>query len=96
METSVPCFHFDVLGDDPGLRLGLELADLSTARIEAARLAGAMILEDPERFWEGPGWRLDVRNCDDQLLFAIDVSSRKGDPGAVPRTECPAHLLESV
>ncbi len=96
METALPCFHFDIRGDDPALRVGLELADVATARVEAARLAGTMIREDPEQFWEASGWHLDVRNCDDELLFAIDISSRAGELKAVPRPACPAHRLQDA
>ena len=92
----MPCFHFELRGDSASLRASAELPGVDDARIEAARLAGAMIADNPMRFWDSPDWHLDVKNCDGSLLFLIHMSGGVGDAGASPMQFCPAHVLEDL
>jgi hypothetical protein len=56
----MPRFHFNVRdGSDLRDRDGTELPDLRTARREAVKLAGRLLLDEPDR--EPPLSRLDRR-----------------------------------
>ena len=49
----------------------IELANLQAARVEAARLLGAMINDEPEDFWKAMDWRLSVQDETGRLLFEL-------------------------
>ncbi|MFC3069336.1 DUF6894 family protein [Phenylobacterium soli] len=71
----MPRYFFNVLDDAlPDLQ-GTELAGLNIARDEALRLAGAVIKERPETFWNAKRWSMEV--CDDAglLLFALTLAA---------------------
>jgi hypothetical protein len=68
----MPRFYFDIrdgefIPDDEGT----ELADLEAARIQAVMLSGALLSENPSKFWEGEEWQLEVRDDAHLILFIL-------------------------
>ena len=72
----MPRYHFIVHDgtdlDDPD---GTELPDLQTARIEAVKLAGGLLLHSASQFWSTPDWHIEVRDDNGLSLFRIDVEA---------------------
>lgn len=62
----------------------LGLADLNAARVEAARLLGAMIKDAPEEFWATMDWRVRVSDDAGLLMFEIHAFAVEA-PAAVSR-----------
>ena len=50
---------------------GAELADLPAARLEAVKLAGAILREEPEDVWHSGSWRVEVTDQSGSLLFTV-------------------------
>lgn len=50
---------------------GTELPDLQAARSQAVQLAGAMLNDHPEEFWNSREWRLVVTDDKRRILFAL-------------------------
>ena len=77
----MPVYHFNVhdgLGiPDPD---GTELADLRSARTEAVRLAGRLLMDQPEAVWDGSGWHLEVANDRGAILFRLDFMATEAAP----------------
>ena len=70
----VPLFYF--LVDDGGHgadRLGVELKDLKAARKEATLLAGELLRERPDAFWDSQSWTMAVTDEGGSSLFTITV-----------------------
>jgi hypothetical protein len=67
----MPRFHFEAHGSD---RLadpdGVELRNLAAARLEAARLARALVRDYPELFAEPRSWRMCILDDDGHTLEA--------------------------
>lgn len=67
---------------------GTECADYSAAKVEAVRLMGGLIAEQPEDFWGSESMKLMVTNESGMLLFALDLSCveapRLGTPAGPP------------
>ena len=59
----MPVYHFNVYdgSDMPDLE-GTELPDLKTAQSDAVKLAGRLLLDEPETFWDGTDWHMEVTN----------------------------------
>jgi hypothetical protein len=73
----MPLFYFDIdegpeHASDP---LGVELADLRSARIEATLLAGEMLRDRPDAFWGVQSWTMTVTDPDGLTLFSIHVDA---------------------
>jgi len=65
-------FHFNLFdGLTPRDKDGAHLVDLRSASIHAAKLAGAALMRDPERFIDAPEWRIEV--TDDTGLLVFDL-----------------------
>ena len=80
----MPRFHFNVRdGSDLPDRDGTELPDLRTARREAVKLAGRLLLDEPDTFWEGSDWRVEVMDAAGVLLFRLDFTATDA-PVAMP------------
>jgi hypothetical protein len=72
----VPRYHFIVHdGSDIPDPDGTELLDLRAARVEAVRLAGQLLLDRPDTFWEGSGWHMDVTDHSGDILFRLDFKA---------------------
>lgn len=65
-------FFFNLAGAvlDPDNE-GYELADLSDARIEAARFAGEYLRDRPELVWMGEEFRIEVTDSARELVFTF-------------------------
>lgn len=50
---------------------GVELADIDAARINATRMFGAMLCDDPTTFWNGDEWTLKVTDEEGLVLFCV-------------------------
>ena len=71
----MPRFHFNVHdGADLPDRTGTELADWQDARLEAIRLAGAILREDARRIALGEDWRMEVTDETGLMLFRLDFT----------------------
>ena len=56
------------------------MADAAAARIEAVRLAGALLEHRPQILWESAYWRLLVTDENRSILFTIEVRTIMGAP----------------
>ncbi|WP_424139106.1 DUF6894 family protein [Roseomonas chloroacetimidivorans] len=54
---------------------GTEIGGLKEAREEAVRLAGQMLRDGAQQFWEDGKWRLDVASPAGVVLFTIVVAA---------------------
>jgi hypothetical protein len=79
----MPRYFFHVSdGDDyPDLH-GTELPDLSAARNEAVRFAGALLSDHGEKFWTSGEWTMRVANEDDLTLFQLTFFSTDSAAGS--------------
>ncbi len=59
---------------------GTELLSDSDARVEAARVLGQLINEDPLSVWHETGLRITVTDQDDKGLFAVGVVATISTP----------------
>jgi hypothetical protein len=77
----VPRFHFNVRDGtnipDPD---GTELPDLKSARKEAVKLAGRLLLDEPDSFWEGSDWHVEVTDDRGVILFRLDFMATDAVP----------------
>ena len=75
----MPRYFFHVL-DGSGLRDhdGTDLSDQKDARVQAVRMAGAMIKDDAKSFLVTQEWHMDVADEADLVLFSLHfrVTSR--------------------
>lgn len=53
---------------------GVELAGDPSARIEAIRLAGAILQEDAEHIVQRERWNMHVTNADGKVVYQVDLS----------------------
>lgn len=68
----MPRYHFNV--HDGSLlpdREGTNLPNLASARMEAVRLAGTLLRDSPESFWDAEEWHLDVSDEAGLLQFTL-------------------------
>ena len=54
---------------------GTELLDFNAAKIEAVRLLGAVIKDQPDEFWSSSSLKMMVTDEASVLLFALDLSA---------------------
>lgn len=54
---------------------GEDLADFAAAKLEAVRLFGGIIRDQPEDFWSTKSLKLMVTDQEGVLLFALDLSA---------------------
>lgn len=68
----VPRYHFNVYDgvSEPDLE-GTELPDWQVARLEAIRLAGEILKDDPHRIALGEDWRIEVTDSTGLILFQM-------------------------
>ncbi|MFL5530429.1 MAG: DUF6894 family protein [Gemmatimonadales bacterium] len=69
---------------------GSELAGLKEARVEAIQLAGAILRDEGDTFWNGQEWHLDVTDASGQSVLKLRFSAEdqgttsEGDKIQVP------------
>ena len=61
---------------------GTELAGVQEARLEAARLIGACLQDEPGAFWTEAEWQLNVSDERDLTLFTVLIWGFKTPAGA--------------
>jgi hypothetical protein len=72
----VPIFHFNVRdGSEIPDPEGTELPDIRSARNEAVKLAGRLLLDEPDKFWEGSEWHVEVTDDAGLILFRLDFTA---------------------
>jgi hypothetical protein len=80
----VPIYHFNVRDGsnipDPD---GTELPNLKAARVEAVKLAGRLLLDEPDTFWEGSDWHVEVTNDRGLILFRLDFMATEAAAAAL-------------
>ncbi len=64
--------------------VGVELANTSAAHIEAARVMGKELSENPEAFWNDEEWHIEV--TDDRGLILFTVFSSAVDAAVIRRS----------
>lgn len=52
--------------------VGRELPNMRAVRIEAVKRVSSLLGDDPERFWNGQDWSLEVRDSQDLILFTLE------------------------
>jgi hypothetical protein len=76
VEGRVPRFYFNIFdGVSTPDDTGTELADWKEARVEAVRLAGALLKDDAERVALSDEWRLEIADDYGLVLFRFDFIS---------------------
>lgn len=50
---------------------GTELSGVEEARVEAVKLAGVLLGDDPDSFWTGDDWTLDVSDEQGQVVLRL-------------------------
>jgi hypothetical protein len=61
---------------------GAELADLKQVRAEAIRLAGAVLRDEGDKFWNGTKWQMNVTDASGQSVLKLNFSA--DDQGIAP------------
>src|SRR5687767_5766348 len=64
---------------------GSELADLKEARIEAIQLAGAILRDEDEKFWNGREWHMNVTDASGLSVLKLCFAAQ--DQGATPEED---------
>ena len=64
---------------------GTEFPNLRSARVEAIRLAGAILHDDGDTFWKGEEWHMNVTDASGQSLLKLHFSAE--DQGIAPEKD---------
>lgn len=80
----MPRYHFNVhdgtsVPDDEGM----ELPSLKSARSEAVKLAGALLTDQYETFWNGHEWHMEVTDSEGTVLFTLTFFSTEAPAATV-------------
>jgi hypothetical protein len=68
----VPRFHFNIDDGTSSQDIeGIELPGIEAARRAAVRTACDVLREQPESFWIGGEWRMDVTDAQGLILFSL-------------------------
>ena len=72
----MPLYHFNVRdGQDFPDEDGTELVDIASARKEAVALAGRLLADNAEGFWNGTDWHINVTDDTGRLLFTLNFAA---------------------
>jgi hypothetical protein len=77
-------FHIDDGAERTNDNFGVELETLRAARIEAAVLAGELLRDRPDEFWDTQSWTMTVEDEAGLTLFVIHIAA----------TAAPAMMLQ--
>jgi hypothetical protein len=58
---------------------GSELADLKQARIEAIHLAGSILRDEGDKFWNGEQWHMNVTDASGLSVLKLRFSAEDQD-----------------
>jgi GTP-dependent phosphoenolpyruvate carboxykinase len=64
---------------------GSELAGLKEARVEAIQLAGAILRDEGDTFWNGEEWHMHVTDASGQSVLKLRFSA--DDQGIAPEED---------
>lgn len=64
---------------------GSELADLKKSRAEAIQLAGAILRDEGDTFWNGQEWHMDVTDASGLSVLKLRFSAQ--DQGTTPEED---------
>lgn len=67
----MPVFYFHT--DDVEDTIGTDLKNVDVARCEAVKLAGSILCEDPQNFWNQGGWTMTVADEHALTLFQLCI-----------------------
>ena len=54
---------------------GTELPGIEAAHREAVQLAGRLLVDQPNEFWNGEDWRVEVMNENQLLMFVLNFTA---------------------
>lgn len=75
----MPRYHFAVIGPaDASEPRVLEFSDMAEAKSESLKLAGTLLADVSETFWDKPEWMLIVRDDEGLTLFQLQVLGKEG------------------
>ncbi|MBA3527428.1 MAG: hypothetical protein H0T82_10995 [Sphingomonas sp.] len=75
----MPSYHFEVNGPvDGGDARVIQFNDHAEAKREALKLAGTLVANASETFWDKPEWMLIVRDDAGMTLFQLQVLGAEG------------------
>ncbi len=75
----MPNFHFQVNGPAVSADAStIVFSDLAEAQMEALKLAGTLIADASETFWDKPEWMLIVTDDEGLTLFQLQVLGKEG------------------
>ena len=76
----MPRYYFHVIdGRDIIDSEGTELADLREARVEAIHLAGSILRDEGDKFWNGEEWHMNVTDASGQSVLKLSFSAEDQD-----------------
>jgi hypothetical protein len=82
----MPRYFFHVIdGRDIIDREGTEFPNLRHARAEAIRLAGAILRDEGDAFWNGEEWHMNVTDLTGQSVLKLRFSA--DDQGVTPEED---------
>lgn len=77
-EISLARYHFEVRTETHVLQTrGADLPDNDAARVEGAKLIGALLLDHAGEIWADEHWHMEVTNKDGLILYTIFLSAMK-------------------
>jgi hypothetical protein len=82
----MPRYFFHVIDSRSIIdREGTEFPNLRHARAEAIRLAGAILRDEGDTFWDGTEWQMNVTDVSGQSVLKLNFSA--DDQGIVPEED---------
>jgi hypothetical protein len=82
----MPRYFFHVIdGRDIIDNQGSELAGLKEARVEAIHLAGSILRDEGDEFWNGEQWHMNVTDASGQSVLKLRFSAE--DQGTAPEED---------
>ena len=82
----MPRYYFHVIdGREIIDNEGTELASLREARVEAIHLAGSILRDEGDKFWNGEQWHMNVTDASGQSVLKLQFSA--DDQGIAPEED---------
>jgi hypothetical protein len=85
-ERPMPRYFFHVIDGKKFIdKEGSEHSSLRQARIEAIKLAGAILKDEGDQFWNGEQWHMNVTDASGQSVLKLRFSA--DDQGIAPEED---------
>jgi hypothetical protein len=85
-ERPMPRYFFHVIDGKKFIdKEGSEHSGLRQARIEAIKLAGAILKDEGDQFWNGEQWHMNVTDASGQSVLKLRFSA--DDQGIAPEED---------